>query len=107
MNELLVMENGEYGLVKDAVDTILVIEKEIKLLKEKQDNYKEMLLKAMEENEVLKLDMPELTITRKAPTTRESLDTKLLRAEQPDIYDEYVRISDVKGSITIKVKENE
>lgn len=107
MNELLVNENGEYGLVADAVNTILVVEKEIKILKEKQDEYKEILLKAMEDNEILKLDIPELTITRKAPTTRESLDTKQLRAEMPEIYDEYVRISDVKGSITIKVKGNE
>ena len=104
MNELVKLENGEYGLVKDAVDTITTIEKEIKKLKEMQDNYKEQLLKAMEENDILKIDIPELTITRKAPTTRESLDSKSLKEELPDIYDTYCKISPVKGSITIKVK---
>ena len=107
MNNLVRLDNGEYGLASDVIVTIMAIENEIKKLKELQDNYKEQLLRDMEENEVLKIDIPELTITRKMPTTRESLDTKLLRAELPDIYDEYVRISDVKGSITIKVKENE
>ena len=105
MNELIKLENGEFGLVKDAVDTIISIETEIKKLKEMQDNYKEVILKGMEENDILKIDIPELTITRKAATTRESLDTKQLKADMPEIYDEYVRISDVKGSITIKVKE--
>lgn len=104
MNELVKLENGEFGLVKDAVDTIISIETEIKKLKEMQDNYKEVLLKGMEENDILKIDIPELTITRKAPTTRETLDSKQLRADMPEIYDEYVKITDVKGSITIKVK---
>ncbi len=104
MNELVKLENGKYGLVKDAVDTITTIENEIKKLKEMQDNYKEQLLKVMEENDILKIEIPELTITRKAPTTRETLDSKALKADMPEIYDEYVKISDVKGSITIKVK---
>ncbi len=104
MNELVKLENGKYGLVKDAVDTITTIENEIKKLKEMQDNYKEQLLKVMEENDILKIEIPELTITRKAPTTRETLDSKALKEDMPEIYDEYVKISDVKGSITIKVK---
>lgn len=104
MNELVKLENGKYGLVKDAVDTITTVENEIKKLKEMQDNYKEQLLKVMEENDILKIEIPELTITRKAPTTRETLDSKALKADMPEIYDEYVKISDVKGSITIKLK---
>ncbi len=105
MNDLIKLDNGEYGLVKDTVNTITSIENEIKKLKEMQDNYKEQLLKAMEDNDILKIDIPELTITRKAPTTRESLDTKTLKEELPEIYDTYVKISPVKGSITIKVKD--
>lgn len=104
MNELIRLDNGEFGLVKDAVDTIMAVEKEIKNLKEMQDNYKEKLLMLMEEYDVLKIEIPELTITRKAPTTRESLDSKALKEELPDIYDTYCKISNVKGSLTIKVK---
>ena len=104
MKELVLLENGEYGLVQDVVDTITTIENKIKMLKEKQDNYKERLLSLMEEYDVKEIDIPELKITRKFATTRESLDSKRLRAEHPDLYDEYVKITDVKGSITIKVK---
>lgn len=103
-NDLIKLENGEYGLVKDAVDTIIEIETEMNRLKELQDNYKKLLLEKMEEKNILKIDIPELTITRKEPTTRETLDSKKLKEDMPEIYDEYVKISDVKGSITIKLK---
>ena len=104
MNELVKLENGEYGLVKETVDTIVTIENEIKRLKECQDNYKTILLEKMEEHNVAKIDMPELTITRKAPTQRETFDSKSFRTANPDLYDEYVTFTDVKGSVTIKIK---
>ena len=104
MNELVKLEDGRYGLVDDAVLTITAIENEIKILKSKQDIYKERLLSLMEEYDVKEIDIPELKITRKFATTRETLNTKRLRAEHPDIYDEYIEITDVKGSITVKVK---
>ncbi len=107
MENLVKLDNGEYGLAKDVVEAVVAVEKEIKKLKELQDNYKEQLLKCMEEYDVLKIDIPELTITRKAATTRESLDSKALKSEMPEIYDEYVKITDVKGSVTIKIKEKE
>ena len=71
MNELVKLENGKYGLVKDAVDTITTIENEIKKLKEMQDNYKEQLLKVMEENDILKIEIPEQTTPR---STRSKID---------------------------------
>ena len=104
MNEIVKLENGEYGLVKYAVDTIITIENEIKRLKECQDNYKATLLEKMEEHNIAKIDIPELTITRKASSQRETFDSKSFKAANPDLYDEYVTFTDVKGSITIKLK---
>lgn len=104
MNELVKLEDGKYGLVQDAIDTITTIENQIKELKGMQDTYKERLLNLMEEYGVKEIDIPELKITRKFATTRETLNGKKLRAEHPDLYDAYVEITDVKGSITIKVK---
>lgn len=104
MNELVKLEDGNYGLVKDTVDTILTVENEIKRLKEMQENYKAILLEKMEEQDIKEIDIPELKITRKLPTTRETLDSKSLKADMPEIYDEYVNITNVKSSITIKVK---
>ena len=58
----------------------------------------------MESKGIIKLDTDELTISYVAPTDRETLDTKALREELPDIYDTYAKISPVKSSIRIKLK---
>lgn len=104
MNSLIKLDNGGYTLVQDAIDSIVAIETQVKALKEAQERYKEILFNAMEEVGLKDLDTPELKITRKLATTKETFDSKTFREEHPDLYDEYVKISDVKGSITIKVK---
>lgn len=104
MKSIVKLENGEYGLVSDAINTIVEIEKQIKDLKALQDSYKEKLLKEMEENNVLKIDTEELSISYVAPSTRETLDSKKLKEDLPDIYDLYVKFTDVKSSLRIKVK---
>lgn len=104
MKSMVKLENGEYGLVSDAINTIVEIEKQIKDLKALQDSYKEKLLKEMEENNVLKIDTEELSISYVAPSTRETLDSKKLKEDLPDIYDLYVKFTDVKSSLRIKVK---
>lgn len=104
MKDLVKLENGEYGLVAETVNTILDIENKIKELKALQDGYKETLLKAMEENNVIKIDNDNLLVTYIAPTQRETLDSKTLKEELPDIYDSYVKFTDVKSSIRIKIK---
>ena len=58
----------------------------------------------MEENGILKLETNAVAITYVAPTTRETLDTKELRKDFPEVYDAYAKISPVKASIRIKVK---
>ena len=104
MKSMVKLENGEYGLVSDAINTIVEIEKQIKDLKALQDSYKEKLLREMEENNVLKVDTEELSISYVAPSTRETLDSKKLKEDLPDIYDLYVKFTDVKSSLRIKVK---
>lgn len=104
MKSMIKLENGEYGLVSDAINTIVEIEKQIKDLKALQDSYKENLLKEMEENNVLKVDTEKLLISYVAPSTRETLDSKKLKEDLPDIYDLYVKFTDVKSSLRIKVK---
>lgn len=104
MKDLVEIKAGEYSLATDTINTIVTIEREIAKLKEMQDTYKKTLLEQMEANNVLKIDVPELTITRTLPTQRETLDSKLLREEKPDVYDEYVKFSEVKSSLRVKVK---
>jgi predicted phage-related endonuclease len=83
---------------------IAEFEKMAKEIKAKEDELKKEILKEMESKGIIKLDTDELTISYVAPTDRETLDTKALREELPDIYDTYVKISPVKSSIRIKLK---
>lgn len=79
-------------------------EKQMKVLKEKEDALKQQILKEMEQKNILRMENDALSITYVAPTTRETFDAKSLREELPDIYDAYAKIANVKASVRIKVK---
>lgn len=101
--ELIKVENG-YVLDKGTMDEIKEIEKLSKALKERQDKVKAELQKVMEDNNIIKFESDEIVVNYIAPTTRESFDSKQLKADNPDLYDLYVKLSPVKASIKIKVK---
>lgn len=93
-----------YSLDKEVSKKIADFEKAIKEMKEKEDELKAAILEEMQKKNIIKIDTEELIITKIAPTTRETLDTKLLKEELPDIYDSYVKISEVKASLRIKLR---
>lgn len=103
MNELIRSCGDAYILDADTSAKIADFEREIKRLKDAEDKLKEAILNEMESKGVIKLETDTLNITYVAPTTRETLDSKTLKAELPDIYDAYVKISPVKSSIRLKV----
>ena len=65
---------------------------------------KEAILKEMEDRGLSKVEIGDVTITYKQPTTRVSIDTKKLKED--GLYDKYSKISNVKGSISIKLEED-
>ena len=77
--------------------------KQIKAIEEKTDEIKEAILKEMEERGLSKIDLGDVTITYKSPTTKTSVDSEKLKED--GIYDKYTKTSNVKSSIMIKVKE--
>ena len=89
--------------LKDIENKIIKLEMDIKTLDAMQKEMKAGLMALMIEHNVKKWSSDRLTITRKLDDTRESLDTAKLKKEYPDIYAECVKVSPVKGSITIKV----
>lgn len=101
--ELIKVETG-YVLDKGTMDEIKEIEKLSKALKERQDKVRAELQKVMEDNNIIKLESDEIVVNYIAATTRESFDSKQLKADNPDLYDLYVKLSPVKASIKIKVK---
>lgn len=80
-------------------------------LKSKQENLeninkeiKEKILATMEENGEKKFENEFISITYVASTTRTTIDSKKLKDEQPQIFEQYSKISNVKSSVRIKVK---
>lgn len=83
---------------------IAAFEKQIKEMKAQEDLLKAMILDEMERRGIIGLETDELKVSYVAATDRETFDSKALRADHPELYDEYVRISPVKSSVRIKVK---
>ncbi len=75
-----------------------------KALEEQEKSMRESLEKAMEKYGVSSFENDIIKITYVAPTTKTSLDSKELKKKHPDIYAEFSKTSDVKGSVRITVK---
>lgn len=104
MGDLIKVENGTALLNPDTAEMIAAFEKAAKEIKAKEDELKKAILAEMEAKNIIKIDNELMTISYIAPTDRETLNTKQLRAELPDIYDTYTEIKPVKASIRLKVK---
>lgn len=87
------------------INTITEIEKQKALLTKQSDQMRETLLQLMEEYNVKSFNNDILSVTYIAPTTRTSIDSTKLKKELPDVAEKYTKISNVKASIKIKIKE--
>lgn len=105
MDKLIRVEQNTALLNPEASSKLAEFERMAKEIKAKQDELKQRILAEMEEHGILKIDTDELTITYVAPTSRETFDSKAFRKDNPDLYDEYVKISTVSASVRMKVKE--
>ena len=104
MNDLIVKKEDNYQLTDAVISTLKMIDEEEKELKEKKEKIREILLKEMEEKNILKLENENISITYKAPTERETFRTKDFKKDLPDLYDAYVEFTPVKSSLVIKIK---
>ena len=105
MNDLITCENGNYILKQRVVRQLAEYENVIKRLKEQEDDLKNSIMVAMEEYGVIKIDTDDVTVSYIAATARETFDSKKLKKDKPDLYDEYCHLKPVKPSIRIKLKE--
>ena len=65
---------------------------------------REAILEAMEANDVDKFDGDLITITRVKATKRTTFDSTTFKTAMPKTYAKFLKTSDVKASIRIKVK---
>lgn len=104
MNNLIVKKEDNYQLTDTIISELRLIDEEEKKLKEKKEKIREILLKEMEDKNILKLENENISITYKAPTERETFRTKDFKKDLPDLYDTYVEFTPVKSSLLIKIK---
>lgn len=104
MNNLIVKKEDNYQLADTIVSELKLIDEQEKKLKETKEKIREILLKEMEEKNILKLNNENISITYIAPTERETFRTAKLKKDLPELYDTYVEFTPVKSSLLIKIK---
>ena len=105
MNDLIVLSGKKAVLDANTASRLSTLERMAKMLKAEQDALKEAILNEMEARGLIKVDAEDLTITYIAATDRETFDSKSFRKDHPEEYDRYVKISQVKPSIRVKIHE--
>lgn len=102
--ELIKIENDVALLDAGVSAKIADFERQMKALKDQEDNLKKAILEEMEEKGIINIETDDLLISYVASTDREKFNTRKFRLINPDIYDEYVSMIPVKSSIRIKLK---
>lgn len=102
MANIVKIENGE--LSQESKKWLIALEKQRKLINDEYDNFKAELLKAMEENGIVKIENEDLIISYIASGEKETFDSKSFKKDHSEMYDKYVKFTPVKSSIRIKVK---
>jgi predicted phage-related endonuclease len=103
--EIVKIENGQIEIAKEFTKQykeFLKLQLEMDL---KMKEVKEKVKSAMEEYGITTFDNDDLTITYRKGTTRKSIDSKKLKEELPDIYEEYLKESQVASSVIVEIKE--
>lgn len=90
--------------MKDIAEELKDIISKEKELGERKEALKGFLMNEMVSEDVSKWTYGNLTITRKSGGVRQSVDSKKLKEEHPDIYAECVKTTNFKESIELKMK---
>ena len=89
--------------VQPLVDELVIIKKQLDLLTEREKELKSALLTCMESNGEQKWVGDNIQISYKGSYSRESVDTKALKENEPALYEQYKKVSKISASITYKV----
>lgn len=96
-------QSQELVVAQEVITEVIDITKQMKAMEARYKELQAGLLTLMIENNVKSFKTEGLTLTYKEPSTRKSVDTKALEAKYPDIYMEFVKESQVKESIQIRI----
>lgn len=103
--EFMAIGQNEITVVARQIEKLELQLVQFNQLQEKYKSMKKKLYDLMEEYDIKKWETDRIIITRTLPTKRESLDSKKLKADHPDLFETYKKVSTVAGSVRIKLKE--
>lgn len=104
MNNLVEVKNGKILIASDFTKEYAKFQKEVLEMDLKIKEIKEKVKEKMEENNILTFEDDYIKMVYKKPSIRTTVDSKRLKTECPDIYEEYSKTSNVKSSITVEIK---
>ena len=106
MDELTVYTEDRVALTDYAAEELTKIVIAKKELKKREDELRAALLEEMTEHDILSIehDVYGVKVTKVESTDQESLDSKALKKDKPDIYDQYVKITTKQAYLKITVK---
>ena len=102
MDEIKVVGNT---LPAEVIDEVIRVEKLAEEYAKAQKKLRAAILEAMKEADVEKIDIEDVIALTVVPeSTSERLDSKALKAELPDIYDTYCKISPKAAYLKVTVR---
>ena len=105
MNELVKIENNEIVVNESTVEQIIKKKKMKEEMDLKEKEFKQALKDKMEELGIEKFCINGLSAIVRKATTRTSVDTKRLKEELPDIYEEYSKATNISSSIVLTIAD--
>ena len=106
-NELVVVEDGEAKIAPLLAYQLVMAEQKIKEMEAFRNNYKEKILKAMEENGIMKIENDVIRINYYPPNTENKFDSKKFKKDHPELAEQYITINDKKSYIKITCKSED
>lgn len=89
-------------VLAEQLDQIARLKLAIKETEQASAELQQRLYDYMTENNLDEMACELGTFVRKAPYTKKSLDSTRLKKEKPELYEQYLKESEIKGSITFK-----
>ncbi len=104
MKELVEYKDGHILVAQDFTKAYAEFQKQALGMELKVKEVKEKLKTAMEEHNVLSYEDDFIKVNYRKATTKKTIDSKKLKEELPDIYEEYSKTSNVSSSIQVEAK---
>lgn len=105
--KLIKIEAGVPAIPQETVKKAIKLQEQYKRVEQKLKAFKSALIQEMEKNNIIKIESEEMSINYIPAFDRESFDSKAFRKAEPDLYDEYVKLTTVQPSVRIKLKETD